>query len=47
VIESHISKLRKKLRGRMGYDPILSKRYVRYQLNCTVTRLAGAETEAA
>ncbi|MTI16946.1 response regulator transcription factor [Rhodobacteraceae bacterium RKSG542] len=30
VIESHISKLRKKLRSRMGYDPIDSKRYLGY-----------------
>jgi DNA-binding response OmpR family regulator len=30
VIESHISKLRKKLRAKLGYDPILSKRFVGY-----------------
>ena len=30
VIESHISKLRKKLRARLGFDPIDSKRYVGY-----------------
>ncbi len=30
VVESHISKLRKKLRGRLGYDPIDSKRYLGY-----------------
>ncbi|MFN3890849.1 MAG: response regulator transcription factor [Beijerinckiaceae bacterium] len=30
VIESHISKLRKKLRGRLGYDPIDAKRYLGY-----------------
>ncbi len=30
VIESHISKLRKKLRGRLGYDPIDSKRFLGY-----------------
>lgn len=32
VIESHISKLRKKLRSRLGYDPIESKRYLGYRL---------------
>jgi DNA-binding response OmpR family regulator len=32
VIESHISKLRKKLRDRMGYDPIDSKRYLGYRI---------------
>ncbi|WP_068082109.1 response regulator transcription factor [Polycladidibacter stylochi] len=33
VIESHISKLRKKLRNNMGYDPIDSKRYLGYIIN--------------
>ena len=33
VIESHISKLRKRLRGRLGYDPIDSKRHLGYCLN--------------
>jgi DNA-binding response OmpR family regulator len=32
VVESHISKLRKKLRGRLGFDPIESKRYLGYCL---------------
>ncbi|CAN5118693.1 response regulator transcription factor [soil metagenome] len=32
VIESHISKLRKKLRGRLGFDPVESKRYLGYRL---------------
>ncbi len=32
VIESHISKLRKKLRNAIGYDPIDSKRYLGYRL---------------
>ena len=32
VVESHISKLRKKLRERMGYDPIDSKRFLGYRL---------------
>ncbi len=31
VVESHISKLRKKLRARLGYDPIESKRYLGYR----------------
>jgi two-component system, OmpR family, flagellar system response regulator FtcR len=31
VIESHISKLRKKLRCNLGYDPIESQRYLGYQ----------------
>ena len=31
VVESHISKLRKKLRVAMGYDPIDTKRYLGYQ----------------
>ena len=30
VVESHISKLRKKLRQRLGYDPIDSKRFLGY-----------------
>ena len=30
VIESHISKLRKKLKMRLGYDPVSSKRYLGY-----------------
>jgi two-component system, OmpR family, flagellar system response regulator FtcR len=32
VIESHVSKLRKKLRNHLGYDPIESKRYMGYRL---------------
>ncbi|MCX7900271.1 MAG: response regulator transcription factor, partial [Methylocystis sp.] len=32
VIESHISKLRKKLRARLGYDPIDSQRFLGYML---------------
>jgi len=31
VVESHISKLRKKLRNTLGYDPIDTKRYLGYQ----------------
>lgn len=33
VIESHISKLRKKLRAKLGKDPIDSKRYLGYRLD--------------
>ena len=32
VVESHVSKLRKKLRAVLGYDPIDSKRYLGYSL---------------
>ncbi|WP_265519448.1 response regulator transcription factor [Nitratireductor luteus] len=32
VVESHISKLRKKLRTKLGFDPIDSKRYLGYRL---------------
>ncbi|WP_336057478.1 response regulator transcription factor [Nitratireductor sp. CH_MIT9313-5] len=32
VVESHISKLRKKLRAKLGFDPIDSKRYLGYRL---------------
>lgn len=33
VVESHISRLRKRLRHRLGYDPIDSQRYLGYRLN--------------
>lgn len=39
VVESHISKLRKKLRHALGYDPIDTKRYLGYQI---VTRTSDA-----
>ena len=32
VVESHVSKLRKKLRAGLGYDPIDSQRFLGYQL---------------
>jgi DNA-binding response OmpR family regulator len=32
VVESHVSKLRKRLRYRLGYDPIDSQRYLGYRL---------------
>lgn len=33
VVESHISKLRKKLREQLGFDPIDSKRFLGYSIN--------------
>lgn len=36
VVESHISKLRKKLRRQLGYDPINSVRYLGYRLDDSV-----------
>jgi DNA-binding response OmpR family regulator len=33
VIESHVSKLRKKLRDRLGFDVIVARRYVGYRLD--------------
>lgn len=36
VVESHISKLRKKLRRHLGYDPINSVRFLGYRLDCPV-----------
>lgn len=41
VIESHISKLRKKLRGRLGYDPIDSKRFLGYRLKLDAPAMAA------
>lgn len=38
VVESHISKLRKKLRSILGKDPIDSKRYLGYRLDPNVVR---------
>jgi len=35
VVESHVSKLRKKLRQRLGYDPIDAKRYLGYSFKKT------------
>lgn len=37
VIESHISKLRRRLRERLGYDPIESLRHLGYRLACRTT----------
>ncbi|OYR11606.1 flagellar transcriptional regulator FtcR [Brucella grignonensis] len=33
VVESHISKLRKKLREKLGFDPVDSKRFLGYSIN--------------
>lgn len=42
VIESHVSKLRKKLRDRIGYDPIDSKRFLGY---CLIEKESAAARE--
>lgn len=36
VVESHVSKLRKKLRRQLGYDPINSVRYLGYRLDDSI-----------
>ncbi len=41
VVESHISKLRKKLRTCLGYDPIDSKRFLGYRLVTKPEAAAG------
>lgn len=46
VVESHISKLRKRLRHRLGYDPIDSKRYLGYRLVVDATPEKRGETMA-
>jgi DNA-binding response OmpR family regulator len=38
VVESHVSKLRKKLRQRLGYDPIDSKRFLGYCIDLDARR---------
>jgi DNA-binding response OmpR family regulator len=45
VIESHISKLRKRLRHRLGHDPVDSQRYLGYRLVASETA-ADAKTVA-
>lgn len=42
VVESHVSKLRKKLRAKLGYDPIESKRYLGYCLEDPVSAARSA-----
>jgi DNA-binding response OmpR family regulator len=44
VIESHISKLRKKLRDRLGFDVIVARRYVGYRLDVPVREADGEPT---
>ena len=46
VIESHISKLRKKLRQVMGFDPIDSQRYLGYRLIDTASAERGRDALA-
>ncbi len=46
VIESHVSKLRKKLRDRLGFDAIVARRYVGYRLDVPVREAPGEPTEA-
>jgi len=41
VVESHISKLRKKLRETLGYDPIETQRFLGYQLTTHITAVAA------
>ena len=41
VIESHVSKLRKKLRDRLGFDAIVARRYVGYRLDSPVREAPG------
>ena len=42
VVESHISKLRKKLREKLGFDPIDSKRFLGYRLSSDAQLRRGA-----
>ena len=46
VVESHVSKLRKKLRARLGYDPIESKRYLGYCLEDPASLTLGPDAAA-
>ena len=41
VIESHISKLRRRLRQELGYDPIESRRHLGYRLAEKSARISG------
>jgi DNA-binding response OmpR family regulator len=45
VVESHISKLRKKLRSRLGFDPIDAKRYLGYQFQKYDVRTHGTKIQ--
>ena len=44
VVESHVSKLRKKLRQRLGFDPIDSKRFLGYCIELDVKRATTGAT---
>jgi DNA-binding response OmpR family regulator len=44
VIESHISKLRKKLRARLGFDPIDSQRFLGYLLVASSSESSDRES---
>ena len=46
MIESHVSKLRKKLRDRLGFDAIVARRYVGYRLDVPVREAPGEPAEA-
>ena len=47
VVESHISKLRKRLRHRLGYDPIQSQRYLGYTPRAVLMPGASGDEIAA
>ncbi len=47
VIESHISRLRKRLREKLSTDPIESRRYLGYRLKGGLGALEGTELNAA
>ena len=46
VVESHVSKLRKKLRGLLGYDPINSQRFLGYCLQFQDAPMAKRSAQA-
>ncbi|MBL8895634.1 MAG: response regulator transcription factor [Rhizobiales bacterium] len=43
TLECHISKLRRKLRERLGYDPIECRRFVGYRLACKTEASGGGQ----
>jgi two-component system, OmpR family, flagellar system response regulator FtcR len=45
VVESHVSKLRKKLRDRLGFDAIVARRYVGYRLDIPVREVLDESIE--
>ena len=46
VIESHVSKLRKKLRAKLGDDPVNSRRFLGYAIEAVGTEQAGTRAAA-